>query len=434
MAAKRGLTRRLGRELMLQAVYISLAVMVGVIVAAHLAENLLIEQALKGEAEYYWQREQSDPGRPLPDTKNMTGYREGHGAGVPIGLPSLPDGFHERSDPRETLTLITTRDGQRLYLVFELEQVSNLVTMFGVIPLAFALIVIYLSLYSAYRVSRRAVSPLVVLARQVEKVDPASPDAELFQVDPSFDMDDEISVLSDALQDLAGRVLDFAERERRFTRDASHELRTPLTVIKIAVDRLMRDENLASDKVEILQRISNSAKDMEQLTTAFLLLARNSGQGLAQDWVCVNEIVAAELDRARMINPDSQITTTVNEECRLLVSAPEKVVESVVGNLLRNALAYTDAGQVVIHIAAHSVSIEDTGPGMQPDEVEQVFQPYFRNQRQRGGFGVGLTIVKRLTDRFGWPIRIESEPSHGTRATIEFPEARVEPLRGDTGS
>ena len=426
MAVERGLTRRLGRELLLQAVYISLAVLVGVFVAARLMENVLIEQALQGEADYYWHRELAIPGGPLPDTKNMTGYREGFGVGVPADLANLADGFHRIADPRETLTLVTTRNNQRLFLVFEVEQVSNLVTMFGVIPLAFALIVIYLSIYSAYRVSRRAVSPLVLLAKQVQELDPAEPDAELFKADPAIKTDEEIRVLYDALQDLVNRVLKFAERERRFTRDTSHELRTPLTVIKMAADRLLRDGDLDQEKVEVLQRIKNSVKDMEELTTAFLLLARESGQGLAEDWVCVNDIVSAELDRARIINPDSEITLKVEEQCRLMVPAPEKVVESVVGNLLRNALAYTDAGQVSVQILPRMVIIEDTGPGMEPSEVEQVFQPFFRNQRQRGGFGVGLTIVKRLTDRFGWPIEIQSEPAKGTRIQLEFPDARSE--------
>lgn len=426
MTVEHGVTRRLGRELLLQAVYISLAVLVGVFVAAHLMENVLIEQALQGEADYYWHREEAMPGGALPDTKNMTGYREGFGVGIPADLAGMADGFHRRAEPRETLTLVTTRNGERLFLVFEVEQVGDLVTMFGVIPLAFALIVIYLSTYSAYRVSRRAVSPLVMLARQVQQLDPAKPDAELFQVDPAFDADEEIQVLSDALQDLVNRVTEFAERERRFTRDTSHELRTPLTVIKMAADRLLRDSDLSADKVEVLTRIKNSVKDMEELTSAFLLLARESGQGLAREWVCVNDVVAAEMDRFRIINPASQISLRVDEECRLLVRAPEQVVESVVGNLLRNALTYTDAGQVSVQIEPHKVFIEDTGPGMEPSEVEKVFQPYFRNQRQRGGFGVGLTIVKRLTDRFNWIIEISSEPAKGTRVKLEFPDARIE--------
>ena len=424
--AERGLTRRLGRELLLQAVYISLAVVVGVVAVSHLIENSLIRQALESEAEYYWQREQMAPGGALPDTKNMTGYRDGMGAGVPAELAELPPGFHSRDEPRETLTLVSTSGDERLYLVFEVEQVDDLVVLFGIIPLAIVLIVIYLALYSAYRISRRAVSPLVRLAEEVRNLDPAHPDVTQLVTSEHEQNDDEIRILSEALQGLIGRISEFAERERRFTRDASHELRTPLTVIKIAVDRLISSEQLSDEKRETLMRIRNSATDMEQLTTAFLLLAREAGEGMAREWVCVNEIVAAELERARLINPDSSISVEVEENTRLMVSAPEKVLESVIGNLLRNALAYTDAGKVSIRIDDDAIVIEDTGPGMDPGAVQKAFQPYFRNQRQRGGFGVGLTIVKRLTDRFGWPVTIDSEPARGTRVTVEFPEARAE--------
>ncbi len=430
MTSERGLNRRLGRELLLQAVYISLAVVVGVYAAAQLMENVLIERALQGEADYYWQREQLNPGGPLPDTKNLTGYSEGMYPGVPADLAGLPEGFHHRDKPRETLTYISSRNGQRLYLVFEVEQVNELVTFFGIVPLVLVLIFIYLSLYSAYRVSRRAVSPVVSLAQQVQKLDPAAPDASLFTLDPKLKADEEILVLSVALQDLISRVTDFADRERRFTRDASHELRTPLTVIKIAVDRLLKDNSLDVDNRETLLRIRNSATDMEQLTTAFLLLARESGQGMAREWVCVNDIVKAELERALIIDPGSSIETEVDEVCRLFVPAPEKVLESVIGNLLRNALAYTDAGRVTVRIKPDSIIIEDTGPGMEPGDVAEIFKPYVSKQRQRGGFGVGLTIVNRLTERFGWPIHVESEPARGTHVRLDFPEARTDPPPG----
>lgn len=423
MKTERGLTRRLGRELLLQAVYISLAVIVSVYVAARLMESVLIEQAIKQEADYYWSREADRPGSALPDTKNLTAYRHGMGDGVPAYLGDLPPGFHSHDEPRKTLTFVSERDGKRLYLVFETGQVGELVTLFGIIPLALALIVIYLSLFSAYRISRRAVSPIEYLARQVKTINPADPDASVFELVPSKDTDNEIRVLAEALQDLATRVTEFAERERRFTRDASHELRTPLTVIKIAVDRLLKDERLDEDSEKTLLRIRNSSEDMERLTMAFLLMARESDEGLPKDWVCVNEIVDAEVERLKIISPDRDIGIQVQAQVRLLVRAPEKVLESVIGNLLRNAHAYTDQGQVTIRIENHAVTIDDTGPGMAPGAVEKVFEPYFRNQRQRGGFGVGLTIVKRLSDRFHWPIEVDSEVGRGTRVTVRFPRA-----------
>ena len=164
---------------------------------------------------------------------------------------------------------------------------------------------------------------------------------------------------------------------------------------------------------------------MEQLTSAFLLLARESNSTLEKELVNVNELVQAELDRSKVIHPDKGLMFNVDEQCVLLVPAPGKVVESVIGNLLRNALAYTDEGSVSVHISPGRVIIEDTGSGMAPEEVEQLFQPYFRGQRRRGGFGVGLTIVKRLTDRFEWPVSIESEPGQGTRVSVEFPDHQI---------
>lgn len=426
MAASRGLTRRLGRDLLLQAVYISVAVLIGIFIAANLIPDFMIREALEEEAEYYWSREAARPGQALPDTLNLTGYRPGFGDGVPAALAELAPGYHHQREPRETLIFVSERHGERLYLVFETAQVNRLMVLFGLIPLALALTVVYLSLYSGYRVSRRAVSPVVGLAERVQRLDPAAPDPALLNLQPAPDEDDEIRALTEALQGLVQRVSEFAERERRFTRDASHELRTPLTVIKMAVDRLLKRGSLDEDSVETLLRIRKSAEDMERLTAAFLLLARESSESLPTEWVCVNDIVAAELERAQIVDPDNRIHSEVTAVTRLFVRAHDKVLASVIGNLLRNALSYTDDGSVRVHIDGSSVTIEDTGPGMDEGQIEQAFKPWVRGARRRGGFGVGLTIVKRLTERFGWPLQVASEPGHGTRVTISFSEARSE--------
>lgn len=426
MAIEKGLNRRLGRSLLLQAIYISLAVLVGIFVAARLVENVLIEQALIGEAEYYWAREAEKPGRPLPDTLNMTTYREGHGDGVPVYLRDLEPGFHNLQQPRELLALVSEQDGERLTLVFEVEQVEQLVTLFGLIPLSLALTVIYLSLYSAYRVSRQAVSPIVSLARQVQDLDPSAPDPKLLAIDPSLDPDEEITVLQEALQDMIRKVTEYTERERHFTRDASHELRTPLTVIKMAAERLLKTLPEDGREREMVIRIRNNASDMNRLTEAFLLLAREWEQGLDRDWVCVNEIAAQELERMRIIYPDAPIEAKLEASCRLFVLAPNKVVESVIGNLVRNAFAYTDAGSVTVRIDRNAVEIADTGAGMNEQEVEQIFEAFYSKGRQRGGFGVGLTIVKRLTERFNWTVEFNSEPGQGTTVTVRFPGSRYE--------
>jgi signal transduction histidine kinase len=243
--------------------------------------------------------------------------------------------------------------------------------------------------------------------------------------------------LADALGRLAARVNQFLERERNFTRDASHELRSPLTVIRLAADMLLSEQELGRPARNSVLRIKRAVNDMEELTDAFLLLARESEKGLAVGPVCVNDVVAEETERARLLARERPVTVRVVEECRMTVVSSDKALSVLLGNLLRNAVHYTERGEVVARIGQGFVEIADSGPGIPSDQVDKVFSPFFRGAespaaagavgaapgRSRGGHGVGLTIVKRFSDRFGWPVRIESRPGAGTRVVVEFPDA-----------
>ena len=121
--------------------------------------------------------------------------------------------------------------------------------------------------------------------------------------------------------------------------------------------------------------------------------------------------------------------TSVAPFQRVFLEAPEKVLSILLGNLLRNAFSYTDSGEVVVEIGEGRVSIRDTGVGMAAEKIEEMFRPFVRGEdNRRGGHGVGLTIVRRLSDRFGWPITIQSQPGVGTTVEIQFPGARSEPI------
>jgi signal transduction histidine kinase len=142
----------------------------------------------------------------------------------------------------------------------------------------------------------------------------------------------------------------------------------------------------------------------------------------------VNDLVAEEMERARLLAADKPVTAEVRSTHRLFLDAPEKVLSILIGNLLRNAFSYTEAGQVIVEIGERTVVIRDTGVGIPAGKIEEMFRPFVRGEgNRRGGHGVGLTIVRRLSDRFGWPIRIESQPGVGTTVEISFPASRAEP-------
>jgi len=425
-----GIRRKIWTVYVLQVAAISLATILGVYGAATVLEDVLIKRALDGEATYFWQRYASDPSVPVPDTNNMSGYLLRPGDDVkrlPEPLRALAPGYH-RIQHGDNIVLVLVSDGPpgRLFLVFNQEQVGRLAFLFGFVPLIVVLLIIYITTWLTYRASRRALSPVIALAKVVRDWDPKAPDLDA--LDPSnlsSDPDGDVETLARALHAFARRIEGLVERERNFTRDASHELRSPLTVIKIAAD-VIADEELSAFAKRAVARIARSVRDMEAMIEAFLILAREADTGLPEEDFVINDAVREEIERARPLLEGKPVTLELDERAAFALHAPPKVFAAMVGNLIRNACLYTEAGTVRVIVGEDYVSVEDSGIGMSEDELMQAFQPYFRGQRSnRGGTGVGLTLVRRLSERFDWPIELNSTLGAGTTATIHFPLANA---------
>jgi signal transduction histidine kinase len=433
MRLRPGIRRKLWVVFVLQVVAISFATVLGVYGAATVLEDVLIRRALTGEADFFWQRRAHEPQAPAPQTNNMTGYLVAAGAStqsLPEVLRRLEPGYQRvPGEHGEVLAFVSDGPSGRLYLVFNQEQVGRLAFLFGFMPLILVLIIIYITTWLAYRASRRALSPVVALAKVVRDWDPKEPDlAALSPERLSSDPDGDVETLARALHGFASRIEEFIARERDFTRDASHEMRSPLTVIKVAAE-VLQEEELSPFGQRTVVRIQRSAQDMEALMEAFLILAREADTGLPEEDFIVNDIVREEVERAQPLVAGRPLTLALDEPGAFALHAPPKVLAVLVGNLIRNACLYTESGEVRTTIGMDFIRIQDSGIGMSEEEVARAFQPFFRGGRsRRGGHGVGLTIVKRLSDRFSWPVEMTSEMGHGTCVTIHFPQARAETL------
>jgi signal transduction histidine kinase len=428
MQKRSGLIHKITRAFLLQAVLISVAAMLSVFFAKIVLEEILIKEAIKQEADYFWENYQLEQTFPLPDTRNLTGYFniEQLPPYLPRDVPK-DTGFYEYED-NEIVLYVSQQHARTLYLLYNRGQVDTLAAYYGLFPLALILIVLYLSLWVTYRVSRRTISPVSLLARQVNKIDIAARDLSSLQIENlPFDIDDDIQVLADAIVNLGDRLDAFITREQNFTRDASHELRSPLTVINIAADMLLSEQELPVAAQKSVVRIKRAAADMQELTEAFLLLARESDQGLSEEPVCVNDVIEEEVERARLLNSEKQLEIIYSPQRTLITRASDKVLSVLFGNLIRNAFLYTEEGRIVIDIKDNSVIIKDSGKGMSQQQVDEIFKPYYRgNNTSTHGYGVGLTIVKRLSDRFNWPIKISSTPGKGTSVEVQLPESNIE--------
>lgn len=307
---------------------------------------------------------------------------------------------------------------------------SRATLLYACIPLAlFVFAVVVAQRMAASRI-QQAVAPFSWLSAEVSAWDAKDPNYQMLAPERlPAEVEGESLILAQAIHGYARRLSDFVERERNFTRDASHELRTPLTVIKMASQVLISDSDLDPFATRNVERIQSSARDMEALIEAFLLIAREAENALPADDFAVNSVIREELERAEELVGERDVKLKLIERAHFRLHAPSKVVAVLIGNLLRNAVGFTDSGQVQVSIDDGVVTIEDTGIGMSPEDLKMLFQPFFRAQHgRRGGHGVGLAIVKRLSDRYRWPIEYESTVGKGTRVTVRFPDRVAVPV------
>ena len=335
------------------------------------------------------------------------------------------------------LLYVNDGPGGRLYLVFQQQQVSDLTLYFGAIPGALVLLFIYALSFITYRLSQRAVSPLVSLAQRLETYDPKRDAGTHLDVDDLRDSADaEVTTMIEALDRFTRRLEAFVVRERNFTRDASHELRTPIAVVRACLDLLERDKQRPAADQASLDRMRRAISQMQSLIENLLLLAREDELHALDETTNVNALVAEQIDLLADLARETGNTVKLTERAGLIVDAPPRMIAIVLTNLLRNALTYSRDGVVDVSVGADSVSVRDAGIGMSNADLARVFEPFFRAQARGqardeahdeasqplavSGQGLGLAIVRRLVDQFGWSLDLSSTLGHGTTVILRF--------------
>lgn len=424
-----GLPHKLRTVFTLQAVMASIAMVIGMYCAGVIVQEGLETQRLRQEARDFWAARADDPQHPLPRTSTLQGYFVAAGDAdvsvLPDALRTLPVGIHDMpSIERTSKVLVDERPQGRLVIQASFRLVERVVLWTGLVSLLLSLLAICAVSWFSYRRARRLVLPVNLLARSVSEWDPLHPTAHTIGADPTSDGVTEVRQLGSALRDLAARVQQFVQRERDFTRDASHELRTPLTVVRVATDMMSSDPDLPERLQRSLQRIQRAGQDMEAVIDAFLILARDNDIAPVAEEFEVRDVVYEAVARAREHVRGKRVSMEVVENATPRLHASPRVLAVMLDNLLSNACTFTEEGQIEVHIDADRIIVRDTGIGMTAETLQRAYDPFYRaDQFSATGKGMGLSIVRRLGERFGWPVTLESIPDVGTTATIRFSSA-----------
>lgn len=397
---------------------ISLLLSLGISLSAHKLGERLMDETLRAELDDYMSRRARNPNSLPPATLSIRGYvlaKEQMSDTLPPELRLLQEGTYRLTIGATPYRVaVADKNGERYFMLFNEQRQQQREEMFSIYLTTGALTMILLSAWAGWWLAGRGVAPIAELAKRVAG---ATPEDDADTVARGF-ANDEIGQLAQVFSGYLKRMRAFIERERNFTGDVSHELRTPLTIVQ-GVLELMADGKQSEEKRhERIAKIERANRDMVNLTSALLLMARENTDELVMQTCDVYEVVGTSVEMNRHLLSDKTSVEIICHE-RPHIETERTLLGIVASNLVRNAFTHTPSGTVLITVEKNKVTVSDTGTGIRGDEIGKIFQRHFKGADSTGT-GIGLSLVKRICDRYHWETIIDSTEGLGTSVQLVF--------------
>ncbi|WP_454752520.1 sensor histidine kinase [Cupriavidus necator] len=236
----------------------------------------------------------------------------------------------------------------------------------------------------------------------------------------------EARAAAQALNHMQQRIRNQLAQQSRFLAAVSHDLRTPLTRMSLRIERMDGSEGIDSKQAgEVRYRLRQDLAEMNGLidATLYYLRDRDEASGPRQR-VDVLALLQAVVDDAAETGHE----VALSGQAQPLLASPSDLRRAVV-NLVENARRYGGAASIVLTDSAERVLIDicDDGPGIPPDELQRVMEPFYRIESSRsratGGVGMGLSIAADIAARHGGELTLTNRPEGGLRARLSLPRA-----------
>jgi signal transduction histidine kinase len=276
----------------------------------------------------------------------------------------------------------------------------------------------------AYPVMRRLTLRLEALQRGVERWGAGDLSARVHA-----EGSDEVAFLAGRFNHAAERIETLMDSHKSLLANASHELRSPLARIRMGLE-LMGQDAASPQRLEI----SRSINELDQLIDEILLASRlDARQADAEPFETLDltGLAAEECSRVKAeLQAELGIATSGHS---LTVQGSPRLLRRLIRNLLENARRHS-AGEISLELAQTGtgarqravIRVNDRGPGVPPDQRERIFEPFYRlpgASEREGGVGLGLALVKSITERHGGTVRCEARPGGGASFVVELPVA-----------
>ncbi|MDE2366971.1 MAG: HAMP domain-containing histidine kinase [Betaproteobacteria bacterium] len=425
---KRGLRLRVALAFAIFCIVVVGTLGISLYIASDDIEEAHIEQIMQTEMEYMLQRYRENRNF-VPQVGSHLEKYIIHDPSEESRLPPYLQGLNYRHHkvfrgPEEIRVAVRYVDGVKFLVAYEVglhDQRQRELRLLIVLSL---LSVVGVALVVGYLLAGVLVKQVTDLAERVRHLAPGDGQGATM-IQPG--QDEEVAQLAHALDDYQNRITRMLRREQEFTANVSHELRTPITTILTSCELLATEPHLSERARVRIGMIEAAARRMGEQLQALLFLAREQALGIMEPVAlaeCVYdavEPVCSEIYRKRL-------NFEVAIEPKAVLTLNRQALHTALVNLLRNAVQYTERGFIRVNFSQSRLSISDSGIGIEPFYMPLLYERFFRGSTQGEGLGIGLAIVKRICDHYGWIIDVESTPGKGATFHITFPASQAAAL------
>jgi heavy metal sensor kinase len=281
---------------------------------------------------------------------------------------------------------------------------------------------------AGYFLAARALQPIAEITETARAISAQDLSARL-QLPAT---EDEVGRLATTFDSMLARLEDAFRRERQFTADASHELRTPLAAMQMIISATLTRRRSTDDYEQALGDLGHEVERLRTLTEGLLQLARGDLKRAvtkAED-VDLTLLLKDVIDSLQPLAEEKGLRIIdQTPDADLLIHGDSDTLIRLFVNLVDNAIKYTEQGAITVTAASAAdqqvhVTISDTGMGIAPAHLPQIFERFYRvdQSRSKEGAGLGLAIAREVTQAHGGTLSVTSELGQGTTFTVQLPK------------
>lgn len=333
------------------------------------------------------------------------------------------------------------RSGQSYQLVFYYDLSEGLLKASSILKNAsfVYLLLLFFVILESRRDNKRIFQPIKNLTETARTLTVTNLKSERL---PVRGTEKELRELTQVFNEMLDRLEASYESQKQFVSNASHELRTPIAVIQGYSRMLSRwgtsDLEILKESVEA---IAEESKAMQELVEKLLFLSRHDRRTLKvqKEWFSMGEMIEDMVKETRMVTQNREIRATLIQN--VSVYGDDQLLKQAIRVLIDNAIKYSEDGDT-IRIGCENrngncvLTVEDTGRGMKKEDVDHMFERFYRSDDIRGkieGHGLGLSIARLIILAHAGTIKVRTQYTVGTSFTITLPRQRMAPRKNVPG-